>query len=298
MRRAYICYLSALLLFGCNGVLASHIPWDSYQIVLGRSLIGGAFLAAVLALRRRPTALFRDRRSLAFLIGSGVFMSASWLFLYEAYQQLNVSLATLSYYTGPVLVMVLAPLVLKERLTARKVLGFAVVLGGMLCLYGADLAAGRWSWGMACGVLSAVSYACMVLLNKKAAGVTGLENSACQLVTAAVVVLAFNLLRGGALPPLTGESLTAVLLLGLVNTGLGCYLYFSAIQDLSAQTVSVCGYLEPLSALFFSALFLGERLTLPQWAGAALILGGAAFAELSRPRPPRPEKEVPDDVHA
>lgn len=291
MRRAYGLYLAALLLFGSNGVLASHIPWDSYQIVLGRSLIGGAFLAAVLLLRRRSSTLFRDRRSLAFLIGSGVFMSASWLFLYEAYQQMNVSLATLSYYTGPVLVMVLAPLVLKERLTAPKVLGFAVVLGGMLCLYGADLAAGRWSWGMACGVLSACSYACMVLLNKRSAGITGLENSACQLVTASAVVLLFNLLRGGALPPLTGESLAAMVLLGLVNTGLGCFMYFSAIQALSAQTVSICGYLEPLSALFFSALFLGERLTLPQWAGAAMILGGAAFAELTAAKKHPVERE-------
>jgi drug/metabolite transporter (DMT)-like permease len=37
------------------------------------------------------------------------------------------------------------------------------------------------------------------------------------------------------------------------------------------------GYLEPLSALFFSAAFLGEGLGLVQIVGAVLILGGAAF---------------------
>lgn len=290
MKRAYGCYIAALLLFGFNGVLAHHIPWESFQIVLARSLIGGAFLVLVLALRRRPLTLFQDRKSLGFLIASGVFMSASWLFLYEAYRQLNVSLATLTYYAGPVLVMVLAPLVLKERLTAPKLLGFAAVLGGMLCLYGADLARGRWSWGMACGVLSACSYTCMVLCNKKAANITGLENSACQLVTACVVVALFNLLRGGAFAPLSGGDMAAVWMLGLVNTGFGCFLYFSAIQALSAQTVSICGYLEPLAALLFSALFLGERLTGLQWLGAALVLGGAAFAELYRPKKKLPEE--------
>ncbi len=284
MRRAYGSYLSSLLLFGFNGVLASLVPWESFQIVLARSAIGAAFLVLALALRRAPLALFQNRRSLLLLTASGVFMSASWLFLYEAYDQIGVSLATLSYYAGPVLVMVLAPLVLKERLTAPKVLGFAAVLSGMLCLYGADAAAGGWSWGMACGVLSAVSYACMILCNKKAAGVAGVENTACQLVTACVVVLAFNLLRGDGFAPLSGAGMAALLTLGLVNTGLGCYLYFSAIQSLSAQTVSVCGYLEPLSALLFSALLLGERMTALQWAGAALILGGAAFAELYRGR--------------
>lgn len=288
MKGAYGMYLPALMLFGLNGVLASRVPWDSYQIVLARSLIGGAFLVLVLAVGRKPLSLFQNRRSLAFLLASGLFMSVSWLCLYEAYRQLGVSLATLSYYAGPVVVMVLAAPVLGERLTGPKALGFLAVLAGMGCLYGADLAAGGWSWGMACGVLSACAYACMVLCNKKASGVTGLENSTCQLVAASVVVLVFNLLRGGAFAPLDGPGLGAVVVLGLVNTGLGCFLYFSGIQGLSAQSVSICGYLEPLSALLFSALLLGERMAALQWLGAVLILGGAAFAELYRPRLPRP----------
>ena len=65
-------------------------------------------------------------------------------------------------------------------------------------------------------------------------------------------------------------------------------LYLSAWR----QTVSVCGYLEPLSALLFSALFLGERLAGLQWAGALLILGGAAFAELYRSRRKKEEEAV------
>ncbi|HHY05567.1 MAG TPA: DMT family transporter [Clostridia bacterium] len=65
----------------------------------------------------------------------------------------------------------------------------------------------------------------------------------------------------------------------IVNTGIGCYFYFSSIQNLSAQSVAICGYLEPLSALIFSAIFLQERLTSLQIIGAILILGGAVFGE-------------------
>jgi drug/metabolite transporter (DMT)-like permease len=71
-----------------------------------------------------------------------------------------------------------------------------------------------------------------------------------------------------------------ILLLGIVNTGIGCYFYFSSLGSLPVQTVSICGYLEPLSALIFSATILGEKLSLMQIAGTALILGGAAFGEL------------------
>ncbi|MFD1738164.1 EamA family transporter [Bacillus salitolerans] len=53
------------------------------------------------------------------------------------------------------------------------------------------------------------------------------------------------------------------------------------------QTVSILGYLEPLSALIFSAVILGEKLSLVQIAGAMLILGDVAFGELFRPEKKR-----------
>jgi drug/metabolite transporter (DMT)-like permease len=45
------------------------------------------------------------------------------------------------------------------------------------------------------------------------------------------------------------------------------------------QTVAICGYLEPLSAILFSVLFLKEILQPIQVLGAILIIGGAVFAE-------------------
>ena len=61
---------------------------------------------------------------------------------------------------------------------------------------------------------------------------------------------------------------------------------------LPVQTVAVCGYLEPLSAVIFSALLLHEQLTEAQIVGAALIIGGALFAECFQPRAAIAKKEV------
>ena len=69
-------------------------------------------------------------------------------------------------------------------------------------------------------------------------------------------------------------SLLPVLWIGIVNTSLGCFLYFSSISALPAQTVAICGYLEPLSAVLFSVIILRERMLSLQIIGAALILGG------------------------
>ena len=46
------------------------------------------------------------------------------------------------------------------------------------------------------------------------------------------------------------------------------------------QSVALLSYIDPLSALGFAALFLGDRLSVRQWIGAALILGGALIGEL------------------
>jgi len=88
------------------------------------------------------------------------------------------------------------------------------------------------------------------------------------------------LLQQGLAVDIPQGDLVPVLLLGLVNTGLGCYLYFSAISRLPVQTVAICGYLEPLAAVVLSAILLGEGMGILQILGTVLILGGAMFAEM------------------
>ena len=127
-------------------------------------------------------------------------------------------------------------------------------------------------------------YAAMVIFNKKAESICGVSNAMGQMVAAFAVVALFLGLRQGLWLQIEPNSVLPILVLGILNTGIGCYLYFSAIIELPVQSVAVCGYLEPLSAVFFSALLLGERLTALQICGGALILGGAAFAELYRPK--------------
>lgn len=277
-------YIASLLLFGLNGIVASHVALNSYEIVLSRTFIGSFFLVMIfLAGRKKPQAL-KHKKQLAFLLVSGAAMGASWMLLYEAYNLVGVSIATLAYYCGPIILMILAPAVFKERITAAKIIGFVAALLGMLFVNGARLLSDGLSWGLACGILAAFMYCFMVIFNKKAKDVTGLENAACQLIVGCVVAAIFNVFKHSGAIYVPSGSIIPMLVLGIVNTGMGCYLYFSSIQRLSAQSVSICGYLEPLSALVFSALLLGEQLSPIQIVGAILILGGAAFSEFFRSR--------------
>ena len=279
MKQAYCKHISALLLFGSNGVVASFISLSSYEIVFTRTLIGSLFLIAVYIISKGKFNAWRNIKHFVYIIISGVTMGASWMFLYEAYKQIGVSIATLAYYCGPVIVMVLSPFIFRERMTVSKILGLFTVLLGMLFVNGKALMQGGFSWGLLCGVMAAFMYALMVIFNKKATSITGLENSIYQVSMSFFTVMIFVSIKQGMTISIPPESIFAILFLGVVNTGIGCYLYFSSVQKLSAQSVAICGYFEPLSALIFSALLLQERLTLIQIVGAILILSGSTLGE-------------------
>lgn len=280
--RFFIRYLTALLLFGSNGVFASHIALESSQIVLLRTLLGSMSLLAFFFLSGHRLSFAGRGRDVTLILLSGAAMGASWMFLYAGYQTIGVSTASLLYYCCPVIVMALSPLIFHEALTWVKGAGFVCVCGGIVLVNGWG-SESLSATGFLYGILSAVCYAVMLILNKKAKRIDGMENSLLQMLSATATVFVLLLCQGGLSMSITGASWPWILLLGFLNTGFGCWCYFSAIGFLSVQTVAVCGYLEPLSAVIFSALLLHERLTPPQIIGAALIIGGALFAECVHP---------------
>lgn len=120
MKRSYMKYFAALLLFGFNGIVASFIELSSYEIVLLRTFIGNVLLIALFFLTRNKLTFYQYKNDSLFLLLSGIAMGTSWMFLYEAYAQIGVSIASLCYYCGPVIVMALSPLLFREKLTASK----------------------------------------------------------------------------------------------------------------------------------------------------------------------------------
>ena len=282
MKQSYKKYILALLLFGSNGIVASFISLNSREIVFTRTLIGSVFLLAVLFFSGEKLQFWKNKRHFAFTILSGFALGAGWMFLYEAYTQIGVSIATLAYYLGPVLVIAASPVIFRESMSPAKIFGVAAAVIGMVLLNGGAMLQSGFSRGALLGLLSALMYALMVIFSKKATSIRGLENAACQLCASFIIVAAFTLIKQGGRISFPAQSLLPILLLGIVNTGIGCYLYFSSFRKLRVQSVAVLGYLEPLSALFLSALVLRERLTGVQIFGAVLILGGAVFCECFR----------------
>ena len=272
-------YIASLLIFGSNGVFAAHIDLSSAEIVCMRTLIGSAALILVLLLSRTGLDWGAMRREALKLIAAGICLGVNWALLFEAYKLMSVSMATLTYYTSPVIVLLLSPVLLKEKQSVRAYIGMAAAVVGLVLAVGVSDAA-ITATGLLVGLGSAVFYAALIVFNKKIDGVSGLPLTTIEMVIAACVMVPYVLLTVGRIgfPP-DMEGTLYLLFLCLVNTGLACFMYFSSMNKLPARAVALFGYVDPVSALIFSAVFLGDRLGVAQLAGAALVFAGAAWGQ-------------------
>ncbi len=284
MKHSYIKYISGLLLFGSNGVVANQIDLTSYEIVFLRSLLGGILLTAMFFFRKQELTVLQHKKDLLLIAASGLAMAADWLLLFEAYQKIGVSLGMLINYCGPVIVIVLSPILFKERITLLKLCAVAVALAGVFLISGKAAITGASGWGLVCAGLSALAYAAMVIFNKLSRQVTGLENSMFQLLFALIAVAIFVVYKQGIHIEIAADDWLPILILGFVNTGIGCFFYFSSIGNLPVQTVAICGYLEPLSAVLLSVIFLHEAMGFVQILGATMIIGGTLLGEYEKLR--------------
>ncbi|MBQ6001077.1 MAG: DMT family transporter [Clostridia bacterium] len=273
-------YILALLLMGTNGVVAAQISLFSSQIVLMRTFIGGVALTAIVLLRG-GFSLENLKSELFDLLLGGIALGMNWITLFGAYRLLNVSLATLIYYIGPMLVLLLSPWLFGERLTGPKIAAIAIVFVGLLFISGSIAAEGLSMTGLLYAVASALFYAVLLVFNKRIKRTSGLQTAAIEIDVAFVVVLIYTLLTVGFPHPLASD-IPYLLIIGLINTGLAYMLYFSGLQKLPAQSVALISYVDPVSAVFFSSLFLHEKLTVFQIVGAVFIIGGAMIGEYKR----------------
>ena len=281
MRRAYLQYFAALLLFGMNGLLVSAIQLPSCEIVFLRTLLGSGVLFCLVA-ALRPARL--TRRDGLFVIGSGIAMGASWTVQYEAFQLIGVGISSLVYCLGPVLIVALAPRLLGERPSVAHKVGLAIVLLGVALINGQALGSGASAVGIVCALATVAAYVAMVLLIKRAKDTCGMRGPAVQMAAACAFSFAASIVLQAigfeqlAMP--AASDVVPLLVLGLLNGGICCYWYFDSISKLPAQSVAVCDYLEPLSALLLSSAVLGETLGEWQIVGAALVVLGAVGSEL------------------
>lgn len=278
MIRSYSKLITAMFIWGSLAVFVKHISYTSEQIVLCRILLGFLFLISVFFITGKKFSKDALKRHGIKLLLTGVVMGGNWVALFEAYKYVDVSIATLCYYSAPVIVCIGSAILFKEKLNLIKIISICSAVVGMFIITGAVMGGDNPVKGVICGLVSAVLYATVTLSNKSVKGLTGIEITIVQLAGAGIVMLPYVLFTNRDFTPQNGWiDILFVCILGIIHTGIALYFYFSAIQELPAQTVALCSYVDPVSALVFSAIFFADMPNIAKIFGAILIIGGAAF---------------------
>jgi len=279
--------VSSLIIVGTIGVFRRHIPLSSALIAFFRGIIGSATLFVFVKLRKSEGWKSVGAKTLAGLAASGAFIGINWILLFEAYNYTTVAKATLCYYMQPTIVLLLSPLVLKEKLTAKKIACALVALAGMIFVSGVigeDAKQAGDFKGVLLGLGAACFYALVIILNKKIAGVGTYQKTIVQLASAALVLVPYLAVAGDFKGiDFSARLVFLLLIVGIVHTGFAYVLYFGSMDGLKAQTVSALSYIDPVVAMIASALVLGERMTVWGVIGAVMIIGSAVVSELEPP---------------
>ncbi len=274
----------AMLIFGSIGVFRRYIPLSSAWMACVRGVIGTVFLFCVVAVSKNKIDKKAVKKNLLPLLISGAAIGVNWILLFEAYRYTTVAIATLCYYMAPVIVILLAPVLLKEKMTVKKSVCAAVAVIGMLLVSGifdGGAATGGSGKGIVFGLGAACFYATAMLTNKFIKDISAYDKTIMQLGVAAVVVLPYSLITAGVqeFAILTLPQILLLLAVGIVHTGVAYWLYFGSMDALSGQTIAVYSYIDPAFAVVLSVAVLGENPGVLGIIGAVLILGSTLFSE-------------------
>ncbi|WP_096911862.1 DMT family transporter [Neobacillus jeddahensis] len=276
--------ITTMLIFGSIGVFVKKIDLTSSEIAFLRGVIGSLFLLVASFLVKHKPSWQALKKNAILLLVSGAAIGLNWIFLFESYRYTTISNATISYYFAPIFVMMLAPWVLKEKLTRVKV---ACIVAAMLGLFlivqtgsGSTSGTQNHALGILYGLGAAALYASVILMNKFIKHLSGSEVTLVQLMTAAIVLFPYVWWQGQLhLASLDSTSIWFILLLGIVHTGFAYFLYFTSIQELKGQTIALLSYIDPISAVIIAAIFLSEQMTTLQIIGGILVLGATFLSE-------------------
>jgi len=281
--KSKIQFILSMVIFGTIGLVVRYIDLSSSERALLSSLIGCLFLTLIFFIMKNRISWSLVKSNALFLILSGIALGGNWIFLYQSYDHTTIANATLGYYFAPVFVMILSPFVLREQLSIKKIVCIGVAIIGMLMIVADGVRASSSDdlLGLSFGLIAAAFYAALLLLNKFIKDMGKLELTIIQLGTTTLLLMPYVFLTEGfGIFEVSGSSIPYILILGIINTGIGFWLFFSGMEGLKGQSIAMLSYVDPFVAIMISAMILQEQMTFVQMLGGALLLASTFVSEI------------------
>ena len=274
MRNAHLQIHFCVLLWGFTAILGKLISLGALPLVWWRMLLVAIILAFVPRVWRATRTM--SRPLLASFAAIGVIIAMHWVTFYGSIKLANASVGATCMALGPMFLAVVEPIIVRRRFDYRELLLGAAMIPGVVLVVGGVPSGMRL--GIAVGALSALLVAIFGTLNKKLIeradplAVTAIELTAGAALMTVLLPLAPH--EGAAFPIPAPRDAILLLVLAVGCTILPFTLSLIALRKLSAFGAQLAVNLEPVYAILFASLLLGEHRELgpPFYLGVAIIV--------------------------
>jgi drug/metabolite transporter (DMT)-like permease len=255
-------------------------PFSMRVVTMG---LGAATLGVITALRRRPFAL-RSRKAAAHVFAAALFNIVAFSVL-TPFAQLygSTSRVAILVYTMPIWACLFARVVLGERIAGMRAVALGLCVAGMVALI-YPLAHGGIPIAIVLSLGAAVSWAAGTIYLKWAhIEADPIAVTFWQLLIGFILVGICQPIVEGPLHlwPMHPAAIAGLLFAGFVGSGIAYFLWFDIVRRLPAVTASLGVLGSPAIGVIGAVVLLGERPTLPDIIGFAMILAASACVLLA-----------------
>ncbi len=205
-------------------------------------------------------------------------------------QYISAGFGRLILYLYPTLVLLLSAVFLRQPLRGRQLVSLALSYAGIALVFSAEARPGADLTLTALGALlvfgSAVSYAIYLVAGSRLVHKFGSMRFSAY---ASLIATGFVFAHFTATHPLQAlvvdeHVYLLVTILAIFSTVLPLWLMAEGLKRIGANQVALTGCIGPVATMAFAWLFLGEKISAVQIAGATLVLAGVLLISL-KPRP-------------
>jgi drug/metabolite transporter (DMT)-like permease len=243
------------------------------NLTLLRWFIASAGFLVIAPFLAKPKVKFEKRDLPTLILVSFANVVGYHLSLNYAEKTVSSGLAGLLISLGPVFVVLLSAVTLKEKIGMKIVLALALALTGALVLSFGDLSTGSGLGGPELVVVSALCYSVFAVLGKPLVGKYGALSIAvwAGLIGTAMLLPLVSVSFLNQVAELSVVGWLSVVYLAILSTVIGYSLFYTLLSRGAVSRVSIQLYLVPIVSVVGGALLLSEQVT------AFTVVGGAAL---------------------
>jgi drug/metabolite transporter (DMT)-like permease len=257
--------LIAIFLWSSVGIVV-RLSGVSTHILIFCSIVVSLVIQGLLLTQKKYRKDIPGIRDLKYPLILGAVSLLNTFSYYYAYRNTTVANAVLTHYIAPILVALLAPMILKEKITKRIFFVIIIASAGLWIMLGGFSFKEAQAAGIMAGLLSGIAYAVIVIfLRLYSPHFNPLVLSFFTNLFIAIMLVPF--VRE---VPLKGVWI--YLFMGTVHSTIAPVLYYKGLQYVTANRSAVLGYLEPVSAIALGMLLLNEVPGVNSIIGGVLIM--------------------------